>query len=773
MNVTYFDWGGTTEQNHDNIDVEVKRVHIACINNSSCEVIELRKDVERGSQSIIVDFADGSFNSENTVGIYRVERLALTYNKLGKSFWEVRALRIDFPITSYQNYVPEGEPRSLCLFLEPWESLERAWTPESFLNRIFWWLRTTVDGTIHDNNQPIEQIFFSSSTNIFLPENIFESTIDLQKRLSFTFINYNDGKAKTLIGEFSEEENKSNFSLCVPVSIFLDPIEIGPMEDVPYTLGELQEILEQRGSSVVDLLKVAIRNLVTENGIEFQQDEKEFLLLLLGIPRVKNGEIVNLEIRGFEINSEIGYVGECLSVIIKSPDDKKWYRSYKLGCETNENDENWKSLSINPINVHIYPSAETIRRISGLDANEVGPVGIIAGVGALGGLLAKIWGRECWGEWTYVDHDIVQPHNLARHISSRKHLGCPKTIVIQNIVNDIHNHYKGKKNRYFVASIDSRDPKLNSAIEEAEILIDATTTLHIPRIISRENKYPRTLSVFITPSGMASVMLLEDKDRLVRCASLEAQYYRAILNSDWGAGHLVEHMGQFWIGAGCREITVAMSDELVHLHAAILSRQIRKSATQQAARICIWDYQDDTGEINSREISVFPSRTARIANWEIIWDDGFIEDASRYRFEALPNEIGGILFGIVDHKDMTITLVKAAIAPENSKSTPSNFRRAAYNSPEVLEDCHKRTAGIVGYVGEWHSHPPGHSVSPSEDDMLQLEFLTSTLKIDGLPGIMMIIGDLSVGFYLDNQGKNFGIYSQKTLTLSTNETPNW
>jgi hypothetical protein len=233
---------------------------------------------------------------------------------------------------------------------------------------------------------------------------------------------------------------------------------------------------------------------------------------------------------------------------------------------------------------------------------------------------------------------------------------------------------------------------------------------------------------------------------------LEAQYYRAILDSDWGDTHLSGHLGRHWVGAGCREITLSMSDELVHLHAAILAQQLRKNSSQPEAKICIWDLQEDTGGIIPYGIPVFHSRSIQVNGWEIIWDEGFIENVKKYRAEALPNETGGILFGIIDQKDRTITLVKACRAPENSESSPSGFGRAAYPSTAVLYECYQRTAGIVTYTGEWHSHPPNYGALPSGDDIGQLQFLTSSLQIEGMPTLMVIIADFSVGIYLNDQG---------------------
>jgi len=750
MEITYYDWGGAVSSDLDHFDKNVQELYMACRDNSSCEIIELRADPENQSQSIIVELGDGSFEIENPVGIHRVERLALTYTTIKDFHWEVRLLRKDFPLTIHQNHVPAEEPRSICLYIEPWEIVERSWTPHLFLKRILWWLKATADGKIHGNDQPIEQLFFSSPYNVLLPEGHFISEENTHKKLLFNPINYEGTRTTTLIGAYSNNAPQSNGHVYVSVSLLLNPVENGPIEEYPHTLGKLQELLEQRGSSVLAPLKEAVLELVNEDGIESRPDKKEVILLLLGIPRSRNGEIERTETLGFLVDSELSSLGEKLSVLVKFPGQNKFYRDTSLLGKSQS--EEWKTLQVLPVNVKCYPSKKDIRSYSGLNPDDDGPNGIIAGVGALGGLLAKIWESECWGKWSYVDNDLIEAHNITRHISPHDGIGHPKSLVVNSIVSNIHQINEAREPRYFVTDILSDDEALVDTINESDLLVDATTTLHVPRDISFKDHYPRTASVFLTPSGMASAMLLEDTKRAVRCNSLEAQYYRAVLDSDWGKEHLLGHLGRYWVGAGCREITLSMSDELVHLHAATLARQLRKSASQEEAKICIWDYQDETGGLVPYNVPVFHSRSAQIAGWKIIWDDGFIGSARKYRAEVLPDETGGILFGIIDQKDRTVSLVKACSAPDHSKSTLSSFERAAYLSTEILDICHERTAGNVTYIGEWHSHPPSSGALPSQDDLGQLKFISSELQTEGMPALMMIIAESQVGFYLKPEG---------------------
>src|SRR5690606_34492760 len=125
--------------------------------------------------------------------------------------------------------------------------------------------------------------------------------------------------------------------------------------------------------------------------------------------------------------------------------------------------------------------------------------------------------------------------------------------------------------------------------------VDVTTTIHVPRIIAQNDSWPRTVSVFLTPSGSSSVMLMEDSGRHIRCNSLEAQYYRAILETEWGKNHLTGHLGKLVVGGGCRDVTLPLSNEMLHIHAGNLARQLRKAIAHDNARICIWEYQDESG----------------------------------------------------------------------------------------------------------------------------------------------------------------------------------
>jgi len=249
MEVAYYDWGGIKISSNE-LDMEVQKIYQACQDNTSCEIIEARKNTDPQNQTIIVEFADGSFDANNPAGIFRVERLALTPSPNSASYWDVRALRKNFPVTMHQNYVLEGEPCSLCLYVEPWQSVIRSWTPQLFIQRIFWWLRETAEGSIHRDDQPIEHLFFSSAYNVLLPENHFDMDANTLKKLFFAGIPSDHDNTVTLIGSYSHDNSRHDAPSCVSISVLVESVGNGAIEKYPYTLGQLQESLSQRGGDI-------------------------------------------------------------------------------------------------------------------------------------------------------------------------------------------------------------------------------------------------------------------------------------------------------------------------------------------------------------------------------------------------------------------------------------------------------------------------------------------------------------------------------------------
>ena len=71
------------------------------------------------------------------------------------------------------------------------------------------------------------------------------------------------------------------------------------------------------------------------------------------------------------------------------------------------------------------------------------------------------------------------------------------------------------------------------------------------------------------------------------------------------------------------------------------------------------------------------------------------------------NETGGVFIGICNYKTKTIHVFDTIIAPADSKHNPVYFYRGIENLPEQVKQIKEITGGMIGYIGEWHTHPMG------------------------------------------------------------------
>lgn len=738
---------------------EGRELLAVCQSFSYVNIIELRKAThgQTVEDIIIADFGDGSVPSRNPVGIQVQERLALTYRPDYSDYrcpYDVRAIRSDFPVTPHQNHVLQGEPTSLCLYFEPWSALQRTWTPQNHLKRILWWLKETASGTLHREDQPLEQFYLASPWQIILPADFNEKVSQANTSLSLTYLgSYSNGLGLIINGSFEpgDDQNKTGKPHYECLTITTSPVQSGTIEAFPHTLGALHQQLLPKGTDLFVELGRIITTKTPSTGLRIlPQQQQARCFILLQIPRIRepNGPIERYELIGFLVEECLRSLGISLGVLFKNPENQIAYVDHMVESRNREAGDGWRSIPILPVEVKQRISRDYARQASGIASGYAEFRGILAGVGALGSCLAEIWSKEAWGNWTYIDDDVLDVHNITRHLGKDPYIGHPKVEVVGYLTSQ--NYADGVVQYSAINSKinDLKNENIQNAIKDSDLLVDVTTTLDAPRDLSVQASTPRMVSVFVTPSGHDSVMLLEDKERLLKLPFLEAQYYRAILQNNWGEAHLSGHSGNMWVGAGCRDASTIMSNELIQLHGAILARQIRRLSSSSEAKIRLWINHDETGKVEAIDVPVHPPITQRVGEWSIWWDTGLQDKLSYLREQGLPNETGGILLGYLDQKMKSIHLVDALPAPPDSIAEADGFIRGDQGLRDSLEDCETRTAGIVTYVGEWHSHPPKASVIPSRLDIALLANLSEQMANDGLPFLMVIAGESEISFTL-------------------------
>ncbi|STR45167.1 Mov34/MPN/PAD-1 family protein [Iodobacter fluviatilis] len=744
-----------------------RRLLAACFRHPAFEVVELRR-IERQSavgdttnviDGIVVECCDGTVPSRNAVGIKNREPLLLLHGSDLLTHHEVLALRAQFPITPHQNSVPYGAPSSLCLYFEPWSAVARTWTPATHLQRILWWLRETALGTLHRSDQPLERLHFVSPFQIVLPAD-FATRAEMHSEILQLAVARSRSNGTILRGEFESKEDvtvQGDSTGLDTLLVTLPAIVSVQIERYPVTLGALHDQLIRYGSELFSPLVEAAKKVLPTSGLPSQSAHAKNTLLLLRVPmaRSANTEPERIDVSGFIVrDADLAQLGIACGAYFDGRDGRVYLNNEAqiaaiaaLAGISTESIDAWRGLAIEPVDVRCTFSATDARHASGIGNQGTDFKGVLAGLGALGSTMAELWHREGWGNWSYIDDDILHAHNIVRHIGKDLHIGWAKVDVAVNMAE--LSWPTGTKPKAISAKVtDFENIEVCNALSSASLLVDATTTLEAPRDLSEQIDRPRAVSVFLTPSGRDSVLLLENSDKSICLSSLEAQYYRAILQRDWGPSHLDGHQGSYWVGAGCRDLSAVLSLEVIQLHGAMLARQVRFLTALPEAQIRVWSMDDATGALAVDNVLVEKSREDVFGKWRVIWDDGLLKKLREFREISLPNETGGVVLGYFDQKRKAIHVVDVLPAPTDSEENGTTFVRGAHGLKDALERSALLTANIVGYLGEWHSHPKFASARPSSEDVKLLTYLANTMAMDDVPVLMIIVGenDVTISF---------------------------
>lgn len=335
-----------------------------------------------------------------------------------------------------------------------------------------------------------------------------------------------------------------------------------------------------------------------------------------------------------------------------------------------------------------------------------------------------------------------------RHVARAIHIGEPKVAVVRRLMRLIYNDAANMDTFAGTGVPNEANEKLEAAYKTSSLIVDVSTTLTVPRELSLRDDIVRCVSTFVTPAGTDAVLMLEDRARELRLRDIEAQYYASLLADDWGRSHLGARADQLRVGAGCRDASVVLSIEQIQLFGATLARQIRTlTHDSEGAHLRIWR-ADSNGRIDCRIVELTGAMYVRYGGWTIASYRGLDRKLRYLRDEKLPVETGGVIVGYIDHQSRTVFCVDVLRAPPDSKESSHGFIRGKEGLKEALDDVAARTMKMVGYIGEWHSHPPRASSSPSRDDQLLSAHLASELAADGDPALMIIVGDHSTTYLL-------------------------
>lgn len=713
--------------------------------NGDYGLLECRLLSEAGvtADLLIVDVETDGIPNKNKMGINYRERLALAFFDARTQLPEAWPLRKSFPETIHQNHVPPGFPPSICLYEQAAAAVFRTWTPPGFLRRIQWWLKHAARDELHGDGQAPEQFFFVSPMDLVLPPDFEDKLGNDEYKLSLDFGVKRTESRWTIMSSMCKRaapSTKNHIGLHL-IAIHLDPLIHGQVEREPWTLGELEERLRSRGGSIVGTVSDQIKNFV---GTGRKQDSGiKGILLIITIPlKIEGGEVGRTQTRAFMLDIDPLTLGVKLGTLVEL---QGTYIYDHMGAKGPDAVGAWRDTVLEPIEVTSSLTPERARAYAGLD--NAGPAGLLLGVGALGSTMLDFWSRSGWGLWTLVDNDYLKPHNYVRHAAIPARVGHYKV----NAMAEMDALVYGLEHPRFVAvasDVWRMDIEALKKLGPTDLIVDATTTLEVPRRLSSMDGLQRCVTVFVTPNGRDGVMLAEDSARTIRLDALECQYYRAILHSSWGSHHVADATPKIRSGAGCRDVSLTMPYSVVAGHASVFAEQIQILHSSEAPRVAVWRRDQDSGQTQRFDVELHAPilQEDKELDLSLLWDEGLRKRLYELRAKSLPSETGGVLLGYHDLSEGRIYVIDVLEAPADSRGTQASFERGIQGLSKAVDDVLRLTGKVVGYLGEWHSHPRGYRSDPSRDDIWQALYLGDVLRQDGLPGIMLIVGESDVTF---------------------------
>jgi len=364
---------------------------------------------------------------------------------------------------------------------------------------------------------------------------------------------------------------------------------------------------------------------------------------------------------------------------------------------------------------HREPLSSSLAQKLSLSKNQEKTVFI--GAGALGSKLLFHYARSGNFNIKAIDNDYFSPHNIVRHDLFMDSSGVNKAkAVIQKIKSFLVDN---SSLDYYEGSIFNYDVNL---LKDYKWLIDTSASLNVQNwlINSKLKEVPNRARVEIAYKGNLGFLYIEGENQNPRIDDLVNYVYflgiRDRTISDWLNEENKKKEGNDYdivdIGIGCNSPTVIMSNDSMSFHASIFSKILNHEYDRKyigdKGLLNISYISNDGFKINSYsflipKFCIFDCHNK--SGWEIRIIDNVL---SKMKLEAAKYnryETGGIFIGICNYKTKTIHVFDTILAPKDSKRSKGYFYRGIEKLPEQVKQIKKITGGMIGYIGEWHTHP--------------------------------------------------------------------
>lgn len=659
------------------------------------------------------------------------EPLVILFRRDDEKAPSIISARPDFPADLVHTSAEKVEPHGpvLCVWEEAWQDIKRTLTPEALVERIRDWLARTARGELHQADQPLEPLLAVGANTLVIPSGVPAA------RWMVEAVEQRGGPALVLLTADAEAGKQSRFGLAI-LQVETPTQVHGALQE---GLTDLAGVADMLGRMGVDLPSALAAWLKQDDQLA-RADDRALIVVRIPKSREPGHAPETWEVRALMPTMSIGELGEHMGVSAMGGGGELGQKGRSVVMALGQQ----KALDAVPVEgwrVVQRLDQEAARHFSGTPAH--GQAKIVAiGAGAIGSNLVVNCVHAGVGSWTVVDDDDTLPHNTVRQAHGNWAVGAPKAAGLAGIANAILD---GDSVTPIVADYlapGEHAAAISTAMQKADIGFDLSASPAVLGRLADEESLRRAASLFFNPDGDALVLLAEDAERRVRLDELEAQYAAAVGTQPLLEPHLASgRLDLLRYGNACQDLSRPLPPWQVQTLAGLAAGRVLALLGNPSAVAQVWKLDAATGVVGSIVLSVASVHRGDMDGWRVSISARVVEDMRLMRAAAAPNETGGVLIGSFDATRRTGHVVRALPAPPDSRQAPTYFERGAKDLRRDIDEIARRTVGMLGYLGEWHSHPPGAAARPSAEDENVWAHLSRHIGPTGRPYATIIVGE--------------------------------
>lgn len=436
--------------------------------------------------------------------------------------------------------------------------------------------------------------------------------------------------------------------------------------------------------------------------------------------------------------------------------------------EYSEEDGRWKDEA--PVLVLSHRTPLTVafaRNLSREEPNTPSQFALV-GCGAVGSKLSLHLAKAGHCHQTLIDEADLFPHHLVRHGLPPYYVGKNKADALKEYITSMYRlDQDNLKIQSMPVSFDEILDKPET-LDSIPLLIDATASSAVLNDLIVSTVLPKNLHCSrceIADEGRLGLVFWEGKGRNPRIDDLQAILFnlgqQVPVIAQWLTRHRKGQEGEraavleeIGIGLSCSSATFRLADDIVSLHAAVFSAAYKErdrwlNEEQGKIQVAVF-HSDDV--IGTQTLTFSVSRVlildAKISTpWQVRIHAHAVDKIRSLMKRAGKRETGGLLLGHAHRKRKVIYVTDMLPPSKDSKGTPYAFKRGVKDYPEILDRIEANTGGLIGYVGEWHTHPHGLAALSATDHQA-VRNIRKHLDSVGLPTHILVFGEKEVASFV-------------------------